>query len=63
MKHNRKNKPDQHHHPWVYIKHCYGGGHRGAAKGRAASKRNARQRERIAGKQELTEILREESVE
>ena len=61
MKHNRKNKPDQHHYPWNNPRrnefHGYGGGHRGAAQGRVVLKRNARQRERRQGKEKLRQEL------
>ena len=64
MKHNRKNKPDQHHYPWSNPRrnefHDYGGGHRGAARGRMQSKRNARQRERVTGKNQLRDIVKEQ---
>lgn len=58
VKKNRKNKADGRHYPWknggmrIYELHCYGGGHRGAAKGRAAHKKNRRQAERRKGKEE-----------
>lgn len=58
MNHRRRNRPDGHHYPWRVARpeecHCYGGGHQGAARGRAAHKRNLRQEERRQGKQ-LTE--------
>ena len=53
-----QNRSDQHHHPWGRSRrqeerHDYGGGHVGAAKGRAAHKRNIRRRERREIKSEI----------
>lgn len=61
MKHNRKNKPDGRHYPWINPRlgieqHDYSAGHRGAAKGRRARKRRLRRDARREGKASLREL-------